>query len=63
MKEKKKMIAIKMALGLSVNEIGFHYFMEVLIVVIMVTHDVELCKYGSRIIEIVKGKAYDRKTI
>lgn len=31
--------------------------------VIMVTHDVELCKYGSRIIEIVKGKAYDRKTI
>lgn len=57
------MIAIKMALGLSVNEIGFHYFMEVLIVVIMVTHDVELCKYGSRIIEIVKGKAYDRKTI
>lgn len=30
--------------------------------VIMVTHDVELCKYGSRIIEIVKGKAYDKKT-
>lgn len=35
MKEKKKMIAIKMALGLSVNEIGFHYFMEVLIVMVI----------------------------
>lgn len=30
--------------------------------VIMVTHDVELCRYGSRVIEIIKGRAYDRKT-
>lgn len=28
----------------------------------MVTHDVELCRYGSRVIEIIKGRAYDRKT-
>jgi len=30
--------------------------------VIMVTHDVELCRYGSRVIEIIKGRAYDIKT-
>ena len=35
MKEKKKTIAIKMALGLSVYEIGFNYLIEVIMVMVI----------------------------